>query len=98
MTKQHNGTASVDTAKSTARVDRTSAGLRDALFDELDALRRGESSPARAHAVGKIARSIIETARAEIEMHRYIDEAKKEKAGIAQAREMLPPVALGSQH
>ena len=32
-------------------VSRTSAGLRDAIFDELDAIRSGESNPTRANAI-----------------------------------------------
>jgi hypothetical protein len=43
----------------TDRVRRTSAGLRDAIFDEIDAIRAGESSSARANAISKLASGIV---------------------------------------
>lgn len=36
-------------------VSRTSAGLRDAIFDEIDAVRNGTSNPTRANAIAKLA-------------------------------------------
>lgn len=44
-------------------VIRSSLGLRNALFDELDALREGKSNPQRAIAVSKLAAQIIGAAR-----------------------------------
>jgi len=61
-------------AKTTAAmptVSRTSAGLRDAIFDELDAIRNGTSNPTRANAVAKLAGSIVETVRMEVEVNKY---------------------------
>jgi hypothetical protein len=52
-------------------VERTSGGLRDAIFDELDAIRNGNSNPTRANAVAKLAGSIVETVRMEIEVQKY---------------------------
>jgi hypothetical protein len=46
---------------------RTSIGLRNALFDEIDALRRGDGNPERAVAVSKLAATIIDTVRVEIQ-------------------------------
>lgn len=46
---------------------RTSAGLCEALFDEFDALRNGESDSHRASAVAKIAIQIIATKRLEMD-------------------------------
>jgi hypothetical protein len=51
---------------------RNSMGLRDALFDELDAIRQGKSSTARANSVAKIATGIVETVRMELEVQRYL--------------------------
>lgn len=50
---------------------RSSAGLRDAIFDEIDAIRRGESNPTRANAVAKLAAGIVETVRMEIEVQKF---------------------------
>lgn len=53
-------------------VARTSAGLRDALFDELDALREGRSNAAKANATAKLCATVIETVRMEIEARKYL--------------------------
>lgn len=45
---------------------RSSAGLRDALFSELDAFRNGKTSVKHAQTVVNIARAIIDSARLEI--------------------------------
>ena len=52
-------------------VKRTSAGLRDAIFDEIDAVRNGTSNPTRANAIAKLATGIVETVRMEIEVQRH---------------------------
>lgn len=54
-----------------ALIQRTSAGLRDAIFDEIDAIRCGASNPTRANAIAKLATGIVETVRMEIEVQRH---------------------------
>lgn len=56
-------------------VCRTSAGLRDALFDELDALRNGTSNPTRSNAVAKLAAGVVETVRMEVEVQKHLRSA-----------------------
>ena len=58
--------------KSPAKVMRTSAGLRDAIFDELDSIRSGTSNPTRSNAVAKLAGSIVETVRMEVEVQKHM--------------------------
>lgn len=58
-------------SKELPAVSRTSAGLRDAIFDELDSIRNGTSNPTRANAVAKLAGSIVETVRMEIEVQKF---------------------------
>lgn len=53
-------------------VVRTSSGLRDAIFDELDAIRSGESNPTRANAVAKLAAGIVDTVRMDVEVQKHI--------------------------
>jgi hypothetical protein len=62
--------------KSKKFTERTSAGLCDALFQEFDLLRNGQSDPHRASAVAKLAVQIINTKRLEI------DAATFYKAGL----------------
>lgn len=60
-----------------SKVERTSAGMRDALFDEIDALRAGESNAARARSVAMLANSILQSVTAEIEYHKYVSDVSK---------------------
>lgn len=55
-----------------AAIARTGAGLRDAIFEEIDAVRNGTSNPTRANAIAKLATSIVETVRMEIEVQRHL--------------------------
>lgn len=61
-------------------VARTSAGLRNALFDEIDALRRGEGDPQRATAVAKLAQNILAAAKMEYQL---------QQKGIAKPQPLL---------
>lgn len=61
----------------TTNVERSSGGLRAALFDEIDALRRGESNAARARSVAMLANSVLQSVTAEIEYHKYVSDATK---------------------
>jgi len=47
---------------------RTSAGLRDTLFDELDRVINGKSTPAQANAVARLADQIAATVQLELEV------------------------------
>lgn len=60
----------------TVTTERTTAGLCDALFEELDLLRNGKSDAHRASAVSKMAVQIINTKRLEIDAASYL------KAGL----------------
>lgn len=64
----------------TGPVERSSGGLRAALFDEIDALRRGDSNAARARSVAMLANSVLQSVSAEIEYHKYVSDATKTSA------------------
>lgn len=49
---------------------RTTKGLRDVLFDEIDQLRGGDGDPQRAMAVANLAKQIINIAKVELDFHR----------------------------
>lgn len=63
-------------ANKTRKTIRTSEGLRDVLFDELDGIRDGSSTPGRAHAVCKLTTELIKTAQLEIEFYKHITRGK----------------------
>lgn len=54
------------------KIVRTAAGLRDALFDELDRLREGDTNAAQAQATSKLACQIINCVKAEIEFNAHV--------------------------
>lgn len=76
---------------------RTSAGLRDAIFDEIDAIRSGTSNPTRANAVAKLATGIVETVRMEIEVQRHLrhNSTIKDIAAPAGNNALGVPLTLG---
>ena len=77
---------------------RTSGGLRDVLFDEIDALRRGESNPARARSVAMLANSVLQSVVAEIEYHKFVSDATA-AAGASRlgVLELAAPVKLSGE-
>lgn len=77
-------------------IARTSAGLRDAIFDELDSIRNGTSNPTRANAVAKLATGIVETVRMEIEVQRHLRQHPAVATKIQEAAGSLPVTNLGN--
>lgn len=73
---------------------RTSAGLRDALFDELDALRAGTTNPANANATAKLADQIINTVKMEVDVEKYLSHAGDRSRTIN--RQLGEPLSLGT--
>lgn len=80
----------------TTPVVRTSAGLRDAIFDEIDAIRAGKSNPTRANAVAKLATGIVETVRMELEVQRHLRNSPAASSAELPATAMGQPLALGA--
>ena len=72
------------------KVVRTSLGLRNALFDELDALRDGKSNPQRASAMSKLAVQIINSVRMDIEFQKHVMSSPNNTIGET------PALKLGS--
>lgn len=72
---------------------RTSQGLRDMLFDEIDLLREGKSSAQRANAIGRLAAGVVDSVKMELDMAKYLNGRK-----AAPGPELLamPGVTLGS--
>lgn len=62
------------------KMRRTSAGLRNALFDEIENFRNGVGDPEHANALVKLAGAIINAARLEIEF-RKLDPSDRAKIG-----------------
>lgn len=58
------------------KVVRTSKGLQDTLFDEIDSLRDGTTTPQSARTVASLASGIIQTARLEMDHARFISEQR----------------------
>lgn len=61
-------------ASGMAPSQRTTRGLRDLLFDEIDELRTGDGNPEKSMAVANLAKQIVNTAKVEIDFQRVIQE------------------------
>lgn len=86
MAKNGNG-------ESVALVTRTSAGLRDAIFDEIDAIRSGASNPTRANAIAKLAVGIVETVRLEVDVQKHL---KSMSGTVMPSATLGEPLRLGN--
>lgn len=60
-------------------VPRTAEGLRDALFDEINGIRAGTTTPQRARAVAQLAGQVIDSLRVQIQTERLLLAIKKKK-------------------
>lgn len=67
-------------------IDRTTNGLRDALFDEINTLRSGNGDANTSLAVANLAKQIINVAKVELEFQRV----------MMQAQEAGQPINLGT--
>lgn len=59
-------------------IPKTTEGLRDALFDEINLLRQNKTTPNRARALSQLARDVIDSIRVQIQYQRLMTgEGKK---------------------
>ena len=86
--------AKANTTEALTPVARSSAGLRDAIFDEIDAIRNGTGNPTRANAVAKLAATVVETVRMELEVQRFAASAAG-KTPIPQGAQLPQALQLG---
>ena len=61
---------------------RTTQGLRDILFDEIDELRTPDANPDKSMAVANIAKQIINTAKVELEFTRIMQDRAEETGEV----------------
>lgn len=71
-----------------AKHNRTLAGLREALFEELDRLREGTSEPKKAAAIALIAKNILDSASLQLQFEKAW--ADKKIADKLRAIELVP--------
>lgn len=67
----------VSSTPEVALVERSSAGLRNALFDQLDALRQGQTTPTMANATAKLIAEIINTVQLELNVAKFVNRSHK---------------------
>jgi hypothetical protein len=68
---------------------RSSVGLRDFIFDELDALNSGKSNPQRTNAITKAAQSILDSATLELSVSKFLCASGKNSVPMS-------PIPLGN--
>ena len=60
-------------------IPKTAEGLRDALFEEINLLRAGKTTPQKARVVANLASQIIDSMRVQIQHGRMLIDAHKHK-------------------
>lgn len=73
---------------------RTSKGLIDTMFDELDDLKAGKSNPQNARAKASLANTICQITRLEMDHARFVSDARR-VAGAGQDNS-LPALQMGA--
>lgn len=58
-------------------IPKTIEGLRDALFDEINAIREGKSNPQKARSIALLANKVIDSLRVQIQYGRLVNETSK---------------------
>jgi hypothetical protein len=61
-------------------IPKTTEGLRDALFDEINALRQGKSNPQHARVLCQLANKVIDSIRVQIQYGRLLNDKEKASA------------------
>lgn len=72
---------------------RTTHGLRDILFDEIERMQGKDADPTRAMAVSNLSKQILSTAKVELDFHRTMANLNTSGAGPVS----LGTLALGSR-
>lgn len=54
-----------------AKIDRSTDGLRSVLFEELESLRAGRTTPQKASAVARLAAGIVSSTKLDLEYQRF---------------------------
>ena len=65
------------------KITRNSKGLCEALFDELENLRSGDSTPQKASAVARVANTICQVTRLEMDFARFVASDRAENSALA---------------
>lgn len=60
--------------RSKQKAGRTTQGLRDILFDEIEELRSGNGDPTKSLAVANLAKQIVNTAKVELDFQRTLQQ------------------------
>lgn len=77
-------------------INRSTSGLRTALFEEMEALRSGASDAQRARSVAMMANSILQSVQVEIEYHKYVNANKGRIEGQPKVVELGTNIALAA--
>lgn len=79
-----------------APINRSTSGLRSALFEEMEALRSGDSNAQRARSVAMMANSILQSVQVEIEYHKYVSANKGKVEGENKVVALGTDIALAA--
>jgi hypothetical protein len=75
-------------------IERSTDGLRAALFEELDALRSGKTTAQKSSALARLAATIVSTSKLDIDYQRFAKGLSDDKLP---ASPTVPPLSLGKK-
>ncbi len=75
-------------------MERTTAGLRDVLFDEIDRMRAGTTNATNANAISRLAAEVNNTLQLEVQMNKFLMDMKGKQI---EALAMPAPIALSAR-
>jgi hypothetical protein len=77
-------------------INRSTSGLRTALFEEMEALRSGASDAQRARSIAMMANSILQSVQVEIEYHKYVSANKGKIEGQQKVVQLGTDISLAA--
>lgn len=91
--KQQNGGGEQPPGETTSpSVRRSSAGLRSALFDEIDRIRNNQSDSTKANAIARLAGEIVNTVRLEIDIQKHVSALPARKSSSDDDNKLPPSI------
>lgn len=70
-------------------IDRNTSGIREVLFQELQSLRSGDSTPQRASAIAKLCGQIVNSAKLDIDYQRFVSEGSDDNVTAIRSTKLV---------
>ena len=79
------------------QIQRTSVGLAEAMFEELEALSNGSSTPQQARAKASVANTIISLSRLQMDFARFVSDSRTQDSALPNLTLGMPDLKNGKK-